>query len=67
MTFFCIVIKYRRYAKTMRKPSSYSSVRSEREPVKALTEPLQATSCVARDDRDGRSRYRVSKISPVWR
>ena len=32
--------------------------------VKAHLRPvLQATSCVARDDRDGLSRYRESKIS----
>ena len=37
---------------------------SEREPVQALDENLQATSCVARDDRDGCSRYRAAKISP---
>ncbi len=36
---------------------------SEREPVKALGGPLQATSSVARDDRDGSSRYRASKMS----
>ena len=37
---------------------------SERETVKALGEDLYATSCVARDDWDGCSRYRVSKMSP---
>ena len=31
--------------------------------MKALVENLYATSCVARDDRDGCSRYRASKIS----
>ena len=36
---------------------------SERETVRALGPGiLQATSCVARDDRDGRSRYRAAKI-----
>jgi len=31
--------------------------------VSPLVEALQAASCVARDDRDGRSRYRASKMS----
>ena len=31
--------------------------------VSPLVEILQAASCVARDDRDGCSRYSVSKIS----
>ena len=33
--------------------------------VGTLGELLQATSCVARDDRDGRSRYRAAKMSPL--
>ena len=46
----------------MRKPSR-GVIDSERGLVKALVEQnLQATSSVARDDRDGYSRYRVSKI-----
>ena len=37
---------------------------SERGTVKALgSQNMQATSFVARDDRDGRSRYRASKMS----
>ena len=35
------------------------------ERCKPSAEDLQATSCVARDDRDGCSRYRASKMSPV--
>ena len=47
----------------MRKPSR-GVIHSERGSVKALVvQNLQAISCVARDDRDGRSRYRASKIS----
>ena len=49
----------------MRKPSR-GVIRSERELVKALVDQnLQAISSVARDDRDGRSRYRASKISAL--
>ena len=40
-----------------------SSARGDRWEPSA--ENLQATSCVARDDRDGCSRYRVSKMSPT--
>lgn len=37
---------------------------SEKGMVKALCAPgLQAASAVARDDRDGRSRYRAAKMS----
>ena len=47
----------------MRKPSR-GVIQSERETVKALGDRnLHAISCVARDDRDGCSRYRASKIS----
>ena len=47
----------------MRKPSR-EDIQSERGTVQALVvQNLQATSCVARDDRDGHSRYRASKIS----
>ena len=47
----------------MRKPSRGVN-QSERGAVKALVDQnLQAISCVARDDRDGCSRYRASKIS----
>lgn len=46
----------------MRKPSG-GKAQSERELVKALGLTLQAISSVARDDRDGRSRYRAAKIS----
>ena len=47
----------------MRKPSR-GDIQSERGMVKALVvHSLQATSCVARDDRDGCSRYRASKMS----
>ena len=49
----------------MRKPSRGSILR-ERGMVKTLVDRnLQAISCVARDDRDGHSRYRVSKISAM--
>ncbi len=49
----------------MRKPSR-GDIRSERGMVKALVvQSLQATSCVARDDRDGCSRYRASKMSAL--
>ena len=49
----------------MRKPSR-GVIQSERGAVKALVDQnLQATSCVARDDRDGHSRYRVTKISAM--
>ena len=49
----------------MRKPSR-GVIHSERGTVKALVDRnLQAISCVARDDRDGRSRYRAAKMSPV--
>ena len=33
--------------------------------VEALDFQPQATSCVARDDRDGCSRYRAAKMSPI--
>ena len=47
----------------MRKPSRGNAC-SERGSVKALGgQILQAISCVARDDRDGRSRYRAAKMS----
>ena len=47
----------------MRKPSR-EVIHSERGPVKALVvQNLQAISSVAREDRDGSSRYRASKIS----
>ena len=47
----------------MRKPSR-GVIHSERGMVKALVDQnLQAISCVARDDRDGRSRYRAAKMS----
>ncbi len=49
----------------MRKLSG-GKAQSEREPVKALGLTLQAISCVARDDRDGGSRYRAAKISPLF-
>ena len=46
----------------MRKPSR-GVIHSERGMVKALVDQnLQAISCVARDDRDGRSRYRAAKM-----
>ena len=49
----------------MRKPSS-RNVRSERgEGESPLTGTLQATFAVARDDRDGCSRYRASKMSAL--
>ena len=49
----------------MRKPSRGNAC-SERGSVKALGgQILQAISCVARDDRDGRSRYRAAKISAL--
>ena len=49
----------------MRKPSRGSILR-ERGMVKALVDRnLQAISCVARDDRDGCSRYRASKMSAL--
>ena len=49
----------------MRKPSR-GVIQSERGMVQALVDQnLQATSCVARDDRDGRSRYRASKMSSL--
>ena len=49
----------------MRKPSR-GVIHSERGLVKALVvQNLQAISCVARDDRDGRSRYRAAKISAM--
>ena len=48
----------------MRKPSR-GDIQSERGTVKALVDQsLQATSSVAREDRDGCSRYRASKMSP---
>lgn len=47
----------------MRKPSR-GDIQSERGTVKALVDQsLQATSSVAREDRDGCSRYRASKMS----
>ena len=61
MTFAYFVVEYRRYAKTMRKPSK-GEVLSERGTVKALGLTLQATSSVAREDRDGSSRYRAAKM-----
>ena len=49
----------------MRKPSR-GVVQSERGLVKALvSQNLQAISCVAREDRDGSSRYRASKMSAL--
>lgn len=66
MTFLNFVVKYMRYVKTLRKPSK-GEVPSERGTVKALGLTLQATSCVARDDRDGGSRYRASKMSDFRR
>ena len=49
----------------MRKPSR-GVIHSERGLVKALVDQnLQAISCVARDDWDGRSRYRAAKISAM--
>ena len=45
----------------MRKPSK-GEVLSERGTVKALGLTLQATSSVAREDRDGSSRYRAAKM-----
>ena len=49
----------------MRKPSR-GVIQSERGTVQALVDQnLQAISSVARDDRDGCSRYRVSKMSAL--
>ena len=48
----------------MRKPSKGETF-SEGEQVQAPGVTLSATSCVARDDRDGCSRYRASKMSPM--
>ena len=41
------------------------SLQREGEWCKPLGGCLQATSCVARDDRDGSSRYRVAKMSDL--
>ena len=65
MTFLAFVVECNGYAKTMRKLSG-GKAQSEREPVKALGLTLQAISCVAWDDRDGGSRYRAAKISPLF-
>ena len=59
------VVKYSGYAKTMRKQSSPFSSQARGEGWEPLVENLYATSCVARDDRDGRSRYRAAKISAM--
>ena len=49
----------------MRKPSR-GAIHSEREVVKALdVQNLQAISSVAREDRDGSSRYRASQMSAM--
>ncbi len=53
MTFSRFVVEYGVYAKTLRKPSSVitPSARGKRWEPSAVK--LQATSCEARDDRDG--------------
>ena len=55
--------KIQKICKNHAETKQFLSIFSEREPVRALEEILQATSCVARDDRDGCSRYRAAKIS----
>ena len=63
LTICSFVVKCTRYAKTIRKPSSFGQL-SEKRTVGALCVPvLPATFVVAWDDRDGRSRYRASEIS----
>ena len=46
----------------MRKQNSKEDTRSEREPVKALYLTAAGHFQAARDDRDGRSRYRATKM-----
>ena len=55
------MIKYQRYAKAMRMPSS-SSVPSERGVVRALDANAASHIQAAREDRDGCSRYRAAKM-----
>ena len=66
MTFSFFVIEYRRYAKVMSKPSR-GKTRSEKGTVQALrSEVCKPLISAAREDRDGSSRYRASKMSPLW-
>jgi len=58
------MIQYPRYAKAMRKPS-FVKTQSERGMVKALGWSVASHFQAARDDRDGSSRYRASKM-PVF-
>ena len=46
----------------MRKPSKYRPLSERGDGESPLRKPLQATFCVAREDRDGCSRYRASKM-----
>ena len=64
LTNFFSVVKYIRYAKTIKEKKQIRVLfKREGDSVSPLRIPLQAASFVAREDRDGCSRYRVSKIS----
>ena len=64
LTNFFSVVKYTRYAKTIKEKKQIRVLfKREGDSVSPLRMPLRAASFVARDDRDGCSRYRVSKIS----
>ena len=62
MTFCKLVVKYCGICKDYRQTKQKSTLRSERESVKALRNFLSATCLVAREDRDGCSRYRAAKM-----
>lgn len=62
LTFPRIVVKYFRYIKTMRKPIGKSRC-SEGEMVKAPARESKRHFQVAREDRDGCSRYRAPEMS----
>ena len=66
LTFFRFMIKYPRYVNAMRKPRSGNPPKREGNGASPLCKPSSSHFQAARDDRDGNSRYRVTKM-PLWR
>ena len=63
LTFPPIVLKYLRYGKTITEKKQSSCILARGDRCKPLCSRLRAASVVARENRDGRSRYRAAKMS----
>ena len=66
MTFLPFVVEYQRICKDIGETKHRHIAISERGRWKPSAKTLQAISFVARDDRDGRSRYRAAKMSAFF-